>query len=43
VSVLSNHVDGSDFSVFMGLVFGGATYWLLAHNRVRAEAGAPTR
>jgi NCS1 family nucleobase:cation symporter-1 len=43
VSILSNHVDGSDFSVFMGLAFGGATYWLLAHNRVRAEAGALTR
>jgi nucleobase:cation symporter-1, NCS1 family len=38
VSPLSNHVDGSDFSVFMGLFFGGVTYWLLARKSVRAEA-----
>jgi purine-cytosine permease-like protein len=40
VSPLSNHVNGSDFSVFMGLFFGGITYWLLARKTVRAEAEA---
>jgi purine-cytosine permease-like protein len=40
VSPLSNHVGGSDFSVFMGLFFGGITYWLLARRTVRAEAEA---
>ena len=38
VSPLSSHVDGSDFSVFMGLFFGGIIYWLLARKTVRAEA-----
>jgi len=38
VSPLSNHVDGSDFSVFMGLFFGGVTYFLLASRSVKAEA-----
>jgi purine-cytosine permease-like protein len=38
VSPLSNHVDGSDFSVFMGLFFGGVTYFLLAGRSVKAEA-----
>jgi nucleobase:cation symporter-1, NCS1 family len=42
VSPLSNHVDGSDFSVFMGLFFGGVTYWLLARKSVQAEAGQST-
>jgi purine-cytosine permease-like protein len=28
---------GSDFSVFLGLIVGGAVYWLLAGKRVRAE------
>jgi nucleobase:cation symporter-1, NCS1 family len=42
VSPLSNHVDGSDFSVFMGLFVGGVTYWLLARKSVRAEVGQPT-
>ena len=37
VSPLSNRVAGSDFSVFMGLIFGGATYYLLAHKSVPAE------
>jgi nucleobase:cation symporter-1, NCS1 family len=41
VSPLSNHVDGSDFSVFMGLFVGGVTYFLLAGRSVRAEAGQP--
>jgi nucleobase:cation symporter-1, NCS1 family len=40
VSPLSSRVDGSDFSVFMGLFFGGITYWLLARRSVRAEAEA---
>jgi nucleobase:cation symporter-1, NCS1 family len=40
VSPLSSRVDGSDFSVFMGLFFGGVTYWLLARKAVRAEAEA---
>jgi purine-cytosine permease-like protein len=40
VSPLSSRVGGSDFSVFMGLVFGGVTYWLLARRSVRAEAEA---
>jgi nucleobase:cation symporter-1, NCS1 family len=39
VSPLSSRVGGSDFSVFMGLFFGGVTYWLLARNSVQAEAG----
>jgi len=37
VSWLSSHVDGSDFSVFMGLIFGGGTYFLLARKGVRQE------
>jgi nucleobase:cation symporter-1, NCS1 family len=40
VSPLSSRVDGSDFSVFMGLFFGGVSYWLLARKSVRAEAEA---
>jgi NCS1 family nucleobase:cation symporter-1 len=31
---------GSDFSVFLGLLVGGLTYWLLARRSVPAEAGA---
>lgn len=42
VSPLSSRVSGSDFSVFMGLIFGGVTYWLLARRSVKAEAGAVT-
>jgi nucleobase:cation symporter-1, NCS1 family len=42
VSPLSNHVDGSDFSVFMGLFFGGITYWLLARKSVGTEVGQST-
>jgi NCS1 family nucleobase:cation symporter-1 len=38
VSPLSSRVDGSDFSVFAGLIFGGVTYYLLARKKVRAEA-----
>jgi len=37
VSPLSSRVDGSDFSVFMGLFFGGLAYWLLARKSVGAE------
>jgi nucleobase:cation symporter-1, NCS1 family len=40
VSPLSSRVGGSDFSVFMGLFFGGLVYWLLARKRVRAEGEA---
>jgi nucleobase:cation symporter-1, NCS1 family len=40
VSPLSSRVGGSDFSVFMGLFFGGITYWLLARRSARAEAEA---
>jgi purine-cytosine permease-like protein len=40
VSPLSSRIGGSDFSVFMGLFFGGITYWLLARGSVRAEAEA---
>jgi nucleobase:cation symporter-1, NCS1 family len=40
VSWLSSHVGESDFSVFMGLVFGGGTYYLLARKSVTAEAAA---
>ncbi|MGH3156566.1 MAG: purine-cytosine permease family protein [Streptosporangiaceae bacterium] len=31
---------GSDFSVFLGLIVGGAVYWLLASRQVKAEAAA---
>jgi len=31
---------GSDFSVFLGLIVGGAAYWLLAREPVRAEGKA---
>ena len=41
VGFLSNHIDKSDFSVFMGLLLGGLTYWLLARVSVRAE-GKPS-
>jgi nucleobase:cation symporter-1, NCS1 family len=40
VSPLSSRVGGSDFSVFMGLFFGGIVYWLLARRSVKAEAEA---
>ena len=40
VSPLSSRAGGSDFSVFMGLFFGGVTYWLLARKKVKAEAEA---
>lgn len=38
VSALSSRLGESDFSVFLGLLVGGALYWLLARNEVRAEA-----
>jgi purine-cytosine permease-like protein len=38
VSPLSSRVGGSDFSVFMGLIFGGVTYWALSRRSVPAEA-----
>jgi purine-cytosine permease-like protein len=40
VSPLSSRIGGSDFSVFMGLFFGGVVYWLLARRQVRAEGEA---
>jgi nucleobase:cation symporter-1, NCS1 family len=40
VSPLSSRIGDSDFSVFMGLLFGGATYWLLARKTVRREGEA---
>jgi purine-cytosine permease-like protein len=40
VSPLSSRIGESDFSVFMGLFFGGAIYWLLARKSVRAEGEA---
>ena len=40
VSPLSSRIGNSDFSVFMGLFFGGGTYYLLARKSVRAEAEA---
>jgi nucleobase:cation symporter-1, NCS1 family len=39
---LSELTDGSDFSVFMGLLVGGLVYYVLAGGAVRAE-GAATR
>jgi len=38
VSPLSSRIGGSDFSIFMGLFFGGAAYFLLARKSVPAEA-----
>jgi len=38
VSYLSSHVGQSDFSIFMGVFFGGGTYYLLARKSVAAEA-----
>jgi purine-cytosine permease-like protein len=38
VSALSSRLGESDFSVFLGLFVGGALYWLLARDEVRAEA-----
>ncbi len=40
VGPLSSRTSGSDFSFFMGLVFGGLAYWLLARRSVRAEVEA---
>jgi nucleobase:cation symporter-1, NCS1 family len=37
-SPLTDHTGGADFSVFMGALFGGGLYWLLARRRVPAEA-----
>jgi purine-cytosine permease-like protein len=36
-SPLTNHTGGSDFSVFMGALFGGVVYWLLARRTIPAE------
>ena len=37
VGPLSSRTAGSDLSFFMGLIVGGAVYWLLARRSVRAE------
>ena len=39
-SPLTNHTGGSDFSVFMGALFGGVVYWTLARRTVPREADA---
>jgi NCS1 family nucleobase:cation symporter-1 len=42
-SPLTNASGGADFSVFMGALFGGVSYWLLARKSVAAEGeAAPT-
>lgn len=43
VGPLSNRSNGSDFSVFTGIVVGGLVYWLLARRSVpnEEEVGAP--
>ena len=38
VSPLSSRVGGSDFSILMGLIFGGVSYYLLARKSVPPEA-----
>jgi NCS1 family nucleobase:cation symporter-1 len=38
VSPLSSRLGGSDFSIFMGLFFGGVSYFLLARKSVPTEA-----
>jgi nucleobase:cation symporter-1, NCS1 family len=43
VSPFSSRVDGSDFSVFLGLLFAGITYYLLARGKVRAETDATSQ
>ncbi len=40
MSPLTEHTGGADFSVFMGALFGGGVYWLLARRSVRVEADA---
>ena len=42
ISPLSNATSSSDFSVFMGALFGGGLYYLLARRSVAAEAAATT-
>jgi nucleobase:cation symporter-1, NCS1 family len=39
---LSTATNAADFSVFMGALFGGGIYWLLARHSVAVEAQAPT-
>jgi purine-cytosine permease-like protein len=36
-SPLTNHTGGADFSVFMGALFGGVTYWLLNRRTIPVE------
>ena len=42
VSPLSSRIGGSDFSVFMGALFGAGVYYLLNRRSARAEAAAST-
>jgi len=37
VGPLSSRTSGSDFSFFLGLLVGGAAYWLLGRRAIRAE------
>jgi NCS1 family nucleobase:cation symporter-1 len=36
-SPLTNHTGGSDFSVFMGALFGGVVYWALSRRQIPKE------
>jgi purine-cytosine permease-like protein len=40
IGPFSNRTQGSDFSVFMGILVAAIVYWLLAARSVRQEAGA---
>ena len=42
-SPLTNHTGGADFSVFMGALFGGVTYWLLNRRTIPPRSPRPTR
>jgi NCS1 family nucleobase:cation symporter-1 len=42
IAPLSHLTGGADFSVFMGALFGGGTYYLLSRRSARAEAQAST-
>ena len=37
-SPLTEHTGGADFSVFMGALFGGGIYWLLARRTVTEQS-----
>jgi purine-cytosine permease-like protein len=42
VGPLSSRTSGSDFSFFMGLLVGGAAYFLLGRRAIRAETTTPS-